>query len=105
MVIICGCSFFPRSRPRWSFFLLLGIHSPQLHVAPVVVVVDLVLVVEAVEPPSLVLVLRLFFVLVLVLSVCFIGFVLLVEVGSWTSTCWGGVGLPGIIGGWGSYGG
>ena len=33
------------------------------------------------------------------------GFVLLVEeVGSWTSTCWG-VDLPGIIGGWGSYGG
>ena len=33
------------------------------------------------------------------------GFVILVEDGSWTSTCWGGVGLPGIIGGWGSYGG
>jgi hypothetical protein len=33
------------------------------------------------------------------------GFVLLVEDCSWTSTRWGGVGLPGIMGGWGSYGG
>jgi len=35
------------------------------------------------------------------------GCVLLVEDGSWTSTRWGGGGggLPGIMGGWGSYGG